>query len=248
MAPEIISPPYLYTKQSDVYAAGLLLLEVLSGYSVQDLMRLDGFEGSVPTTLLSYVLSRGGHLSELRIRESVPSQYADLLACATKTNPSERFPDCQAFYESFALNAPLRVSAESDPTGPEALTIYLEQLPDTDERRNLLTAQRIAAIDPQMAVAKCRQIVEAIAQRVYSRALRVPGNKPLARLVQELRESHVIPADVFTHYSNVRKQGNLALHGGHNEVTALFPEVVRTVLGAAVRIATWYLLDYESRS
>ena len=71
------------------------------------------------------------------------------------------------------------------------------------------SAQRIAMIDPRMAVAKCRQIVEAIAQRVYSRSLGAPGNKPLVNLVHELRESQVIPADVFTHYYNVRKQGNL---------------------------------------
>jgi hypothetical protein len=99
-----------------------------------------------------------------------------------------------------------------------------------------------------MAVAKCRQIVEAIAQRVYSGSLGAPGNKPLVNLVHELRESHVIPVDVFTHYYNVRKQGNLALHSGHEENAAFRPEVVRTVLGAAVRIATWYLLEYENRT
>jgi serine/threonine protein kinase len=248
MAPEIIAPPHLFTKQSDVYAAGLLVLEVLSGHSVQDLMRLDGFEGGGLAALLSHVVARGGHVSESRIRASVPSEYADLLAYATKTNRAERFTDCQAFYESFALNAPLRLSAHDDPTGPETLGVYLERLPDAEERRHLLTAQRIATIDPRMAVANCRQIVEAIAQRVYSRSLGAPGNKQLVNLVHELRESRVIPADVFTHYYNVRKQGNLALHGGNEEAAALRPEVVRTVLGAAVRIATWYLLEYEGRS
>lgn len=248
MAPEIIKPPHLFSKQSDVYAAGLLLLELLSRRSVPDLMRLDGFEDATPAALLSFVMSRGGHVSERRIKESIPQQYADLLTCATKTNPSERFADCHAFYESFALNAPLRISAGEDPTGPEALTLYLERLPDNDERRSLLAAQRIATIDPQMAVAKCRQIVEAIAQRVYSGSLGAPGNKPLVNMVHELRESLVIPADIFTHYYNVRKQGNLALHGGQEENAALRPEVVRTVLGAAVRIATWYLLEYENRT
>jgi serine/threonine protein kinase len=248
MAPEIIAPPHLFTKQSDVYAAGLLVLEVLSGRRVQDLMRLDGFEGGGSAALLSHVVSRGGHVSEARIRTSVPSEYADLLACATNTNRARRFADCHAFYESFALNAPLRLSAHDDPTGPETLGVYLERLPDVEDRRHLLTAQRIATIDPRMAVAKCRQIVEAIAQRVYSRSLGAPGNKPLVNLVHELREARVIPMDVFTHYYNVRKQGNLALHGGDEGATALRPEVVRTVLGAAVRIATWYLLEYESGS
>ncbi len=246
MAPEIISPPYLFTKQSDVYAAGLLLVEVLSGRSVQEMMKLDGFEGNGPLALLSYVESSGGHVSDSRIHASVPAEFADLLICATKRDRSERFVDCQAFYESFALNAPFRLSSHDDPTGPDALGVYLERLPDADERRHLLTAQRIASIDARMAVAKCRQIVEVIAQRLYSRSLGTPGGKPLVNLVHELREARVIPMDVFTHYYNVRKQGNLALHGDE-EAAAFRPEVVRTVLGAAVRIATWYLLEYEKR-
>jgi serine/threonine-protein kinase len=106
MAPEIFATPHLYTKQSDVYAAGLLIVEVLSGRSVYDLMRLDGFEGGGLAALLSYVVSRGGHVSKPRIRASVPSEFADLLVCATKTNRGERFADCQGFYESFALKVP----------------------------------------------------------------------------------------------------------------------------------------------
>jgi serine/threonine-protein kinase len=106
MAPEIFAPRHLYTKQSDVYAAGLLIVEILSGRSVQDLMRLDGFEpGGLPDLLL-YVLARGGHVSESRIRASVPSEFADLLVRATKTNRADRFADCEAFYESFALIVP----------------------------------------------------------------------------------------------------------------------------------------------
>jgi serine/threonine-protein kinase len=106
MAPELSAPPCLFTKQSDVYAAGLLLVEVLSGRSVQDLMRLDGFEAGERADFFSYVLSRGGHVSESRIRASVPSEFADLLVRATKPNRADRFADCQAFYESFALNVP----------------------------------------------------------------------------------------------------------------------------------------------
>jgi serine/threonine protein kinase len=113
MAPEIIAPPHLFTKQSDVYAAGLLVVEVLSGRSVQDLMRLDGFESGGPAALLSYVVSRGGHISESHIRASVPSEFADLLVRATKTNRGERFADCQAFYESFALNVPRAAANQS---------------------------------------------------------------------------------------------------------------------------------------
>jgi len=208
-------------------------------------MQLEGFEAGMPATLLSYVASRGGHVSESLIRDSVPFQYADTLVCATKTSPRERFVDCQAFYESFALNAPLRISREDDPSAPESLSVYLERLPETEERSGLLTAHRIATIDPRMAVAKCRQIVEVIAQRVYSRSIGAPGNKPLVNLVHELREFTILPPDVFTHFYNVRKQGNLALHGGQEGAT-LQPAIVRTVIGAAVRIATWYLLEYEN--
>jgi serine/threonine-protein kinase len=104
MAPEITAPSHLFTKQSDVYAAGLLVVEVLSRRTVHDLMRLDGFAGGGPADLLSYVCSRGGHVSESRIRASVPSEFADLLVRATKANRADRFADCKAFYESVALN------------------------------------------------------------------------------------------------------------------------------------------------
>jgi serine/threonine protein kinase len=246
MAPEIINPPHRYTKQSDVYATGMLLLELLSGRSPGEL------SGGAPwwpvADALARIVAQGGHVPEQQIRGSVPAQHADALVCATRTSPRERFADCQAFYESFALNAPLRLAAEDDPTGPEALGLYLERLPDGEERLNLLTAQRLVSIDPRMAVAKCRQIVEMIAQRTYSRSFGPPGSKPLVNLVHELREARVIPADVFTHYYNVRKQGNLAVHGGPEEAAALHPDIVRMVLGAAVRIVTWFLLEYEGRS
>jgi hypothetical protein len=91
-----------------VYAAGLLAVEVLSGRSVQELMRMDSFAGGGPEALLSHVVSRGGHVSEARIRATIPKEYADALVRATKNNRAERFADGQAFYESFALNAPLR--------------------------------------------------------------------------------------------------------------------------------------------
>jgi serine/threonine protein kinase len=105
MAPEILAPPHLFTKQSDVYAVGLLLVEVLSRRTVHDVMRLDGFAGGGLPNLLSYICSRGGHVSEARIfRASVPSEFADLLVRATKANRADRFADCKAFYESVALN------------------------------------------------------------------------------------------------------------------------------------------------
>jgi hypothetical protein len=96
-----------------------------------------------------------------------------------------------------------------------------------------------------MAMAKCRQIVEGIAKQIYSHSIGAPNRKPLVTLVQELRESLVIPADIFTHYHNVRKHGNLALHGGHDETAALRLDFVRSVLGAAARITSWYLLEYQ---
>lgn len=108
MSPEIIKTPRQFTKQSDVYAAGLLAVEVLSGRSVLDLMRLDGFEVGEPADLFSYVVSRGRHISESRLRASVPPKYADVLVCATEPNRVERFADCRAFYESFAQNAPMQ--------------------------------------------------------------------------------------------------------------------------------------------
>ena len=122
---------------------------------------------------------------------------------------------------------------------PSAISNLLDHLPDSDLCGALVTAFRIMDMDTRMAVAKCRQIVELTIQAIYRERVGPPGSKPLVNMVDELHRAGVIPPDVFTHLYNVRKQGNLSVHGDR-----LFTvETVLLVLGATVRIVTWSVLN-----
>lgn len=241
LAPEILSATgaRVYTRAVDVYAAGLVGLEVLSGRSVLELMRDDGFDGAGPFAVLRWVSERRGHVAPATIRRLVVPPLAELIVCATHPDPKERFADAQAFYQSLVLNAPIRIARHDDPTSPDAISSLLERLPDSELCGALVTAFRIMDVDPPMAVAKCRQIAEVVARTIYRERLGAPKTKPLVNLVDELHTDGGVPADVFTHFSNVRRRGNESIHTG----APLTVEAVLIVLAATVRIVSWHLLE-----
>lgn len=244
MAPELInSEPRRYTRQSDVYAAALVILEILSGKKMPELMKLDGANVDGGTmALLSAVHARGGHLQQGTVHKLLPNAYAEAVCCAVHPDPRERFADASCFFDSFVLNAPIRVARHSDVENPEALSVYLERLPDCPIRTDLLSAYRVAAIDGTMALAKCRQIAEFVARERYRTLIGEPKSKPLVNLVDELATSRALPPDVFTHFYHVRRHGNAAVHRP-DAPGAPSAEVVFTILGATIRIATWHLLS-----
>jgi serine/threonine protein kinase len=245
MAPELISnEPRRYTRQSDVYAAGLVTLEILSGKSVEALLKLEGVDVAAggPMALLSEVCARGGHVGQATVRKLLPSAYAEAVCCAVHSDARERFADAQCFFESFVLKAPLRVARHADVESPEALSAHLERLPNCPVRTDLLGAYRIAAIDGAMALAKCRQIAEVVARERYRALIGDPRSKPLVNLVDELANGRALPPEVFTHFYHVRRHGNAAVHGS-DPPGASGAEVVFTILGATVKIVTWHLLS-----
>jgi serine/threonine protein kinase len=244
MAPELISNELRrYTRQSDVYAAGLLILEILSGKSMQELLKLERVNvADGPMALLSEVRARGGHVREATIRKLLPGASGVAVSCAVQPDPRERFADAQCFFESFVLNAPLRVARHTDLESPEVLSGHLERLPDCPIRTDLLGAYRIADIDGAMALAKCRQIAEVVARERYRVLIGEPRSKPLVNLVDELANRRALPPEVFTHFYHVRRHGNAAVHG-LDALGASGTEVVFTILGATVNIVTWHLLS-----
>jgi serine/threonine protein kinase len=243
LAPELVEgEPRRYSRQSDVYAAGLVCLEILSGRGIQGLLREEGVGLTRgPMGLLAEIRSRGGHVREKTIRELLAGPQAEAVCCATRPDPRDRFADAQCFYDSFALNAPLRIARHTDPSSPDNLSTHLDRLPDSDYRTELLSAYRIASIDARMALGKCRQIAEAVARETYTRHVGDPKSKPMVNLVEELADRHVLPPDVFTHFYNVRRQGNAALHGSASGQAGLGDEAVRTTIGATVQIVGWHL-------
>jgi serine/threonine protein kinase len=243
IAPEIIGgQPRRYSRQSDVYAAGLVCLEILSGRGIQDLLSQEGCNlAGGPAALLVWVHAHDGHVREKTIRGLLPGPQAEAICCATRPDPRERFADAQCFYDSFTLNAPLRIARHTDPASPDSLSTHLDRLPDSGYRTELLSAYRIASIDALMALGKCRQIAEAVARERYARHVGDPKSKPLVNLVEELADRHVLPPHVFTHFYNVRRQGNAALHAAASGPAGLGDDAVLTTIGATVQIVGWHL-------
>jgi serine/threonine protein kinase len=120
MAPELLDgEPRRYSRQSDVYAAGLVCLEVLSGKRMDELLRGEGFDlGRGPRDLLAEVGLRRGHVRATTIRDLLPRPQAEAVCCATHPDPRERFADAQCFYESLILNAPVSMARHSEPSSP----------------------------------------------------------------------------------------------------------------------------------
>jgi len=246
LAPELLADDGArpYSKASDVYAAGLVCIELATGRSVFDLMSEDSDSPRSLPELLHHVHLQGGHITAEQIRAVINGPIAEVLICATRTDPRDRFPDAKAFYESYALNAPMRIARDDDPASPDALSNLLTRLPDSDLRGELVRAFRIMNIDPRMAVTKCRQVAEVIAQGSYQRHVADPRSKPLVNLVDELHRAGRVPPDVFTHFYNVRKLGNLGVHG----ITPVTVDGVLHAIAATVRIVTWHLLEDTARS
>jgi hypothetical protein len=67
-----------------------------------------------PRALLSEVCARGGHVRQATIRKLLPAAYAEAVCCAVQSDPTQRFAGAQRFFESFALNAPLREAQHTD--------------------------------------------------------------------------------------------------------------------------------------
>src|SRR5262249_48892088 len=107
LAPELIGAgPRRYSRQSDVYAAGLVCLEIVSGKGINELLREEGLDlARGPVGLLEEVRARGGHVRERTIRRLLGGRQAEAICCATRSDPRERFADAQCFYGSFARDA-----------------------------------------------------------------------------------------------------------------------------------------------
>ncbi len=103
LAPELIAgPPRNYSRQSDVYAAGLVVLEVLSGKGMAELVELEGMTLSGgPLGLLEEVRSRGCHVRQKAVRELLPGAHGEVVCRAVRPDPEERFEDAEGFFDSF---------------------------------------------------------------------------------------------------------------------------------------------------
>jgi serine/threonine protein kinase len=94
LAPELVGGgPRRYSRPSDVYAAGLVCLEVLSGRRVGNLLRGEGIDpGGGPAGLLAEVGRRRGHVRAETIRGLLPGPQAEAICRATHPAPGSGSP------------------------------------------------------------------------------------------------------------------------------------------------------------
>lgn len=91
MSPEQIEPPYLVDHRSDVYAAGILLFEMLTG-------RLPF--GEPGATAMAAAQMRGDVPDIRTLRPDVPEVLARIVATALQRNPAARFQGCGDFRQA----------------------------------------------------------------------------------------------------------------------------------------------------
>src|SRR4051812_33254304 len=76
-------------------------------------------------------------------------------------------------------------------------------------RDGLLKVVKTAEIDPEMAAARCRKMLEYIVRRLCLRHYgKDPGGTPLVELIDRLVKNNHIPERVALHTVSVRRFGN----------------------------------------
>ncbi|MBI1924610.1 DUF4145 domain-containing protein [Candidatus Poribacteria bacterium] len=108
-------------------------------------------------------------------------------------------------------------------------------------------ALRVAQIDPSLAIAKSRYIVERVLRQAYQRETGdSAGRQMIEQLSQKLRSQGVLPSIVHAHVSFVQNIGNVCIHpqdpDGMLDPTM---EDVEQAIYAAIRVTEWYFEKYN---
>ncbi len=112
----------------------------------------------------------------------------------------------------------------------------------TDEfgeiREGIQKVVRVADVDPEMALARVRKVLESVVREVYQRRLKEPpGTRPLENLIQRLVKDGFLPARLDAYATTVRKLGNVGTHTFGEPITAAD---VRRSLSHLEPILQWY--------
>jgi hypothetical protein len=120
----------------------------------------------------------------------------------------------------------------------------LEQLervaaPVADLQVGVRQACALAEVDPEMALTRCRKVLDFVIRDVFSRQVpEAPGTRPLESLVHRLIKEGHLPPRVAAYASGVRELGNVATHDTAAGVSRA--DVIRS-LGQLVPIIEWYV-------
>jgi formylglycine-generating enzyme required for sulfatase activity len=98
---------------------------------------------------------------------------------------------------------------------------------------------RIAGEDPEMALTRCRKVLELVVREVFERRVGEPaGTRPLENLLQRLFKEGHLPARLHAYANAVRMLGNV---GSHHFGEQLTPADVRQSLAQLAPVLEWYV-------
>jgi hypothetical protein len=123
----------------------------------------------------------------------------------------------------------------------EALRNRLQALPSGFEaiRKSVQQSIQIAPLDPEMAAARVRKVLELIIRDLFVRKLdEEPGTRPLENLIQRLVKDGHFPERLDAYAASIRKLGNAGAHVTRDPVTQ---DDVWLSLAQLVPILDWYV-------
>jgi formylglycine-generating enzyme required for sulfatase activity len=116
----------------------------------------------------------------------------------------------------------------------------LDQLPEqyAEIREGVRQAVLVAAIDPEMALTRCRKVLELMVRDVFERRVNEPaGTRPLENLLQRLVKDGHMPRRPAAFAHGVRELGNVGTHGIGERCTA---DDVHQALAQLLPVLEWY--------
>jgi hypothetical protein len=137
--------------------------------------------------------------------------------------------------------------ATAGPTFQEQIQ-FLNTLPPSlsELRSGTLRAIQVAPADPEMALTRCRKVLESMIRQVYERRIaEPPGSRPLENLLQRLVKDGHLPRRLEAYANSVRMLGNVGTHGFGEGVTA--DDVLHSI-SQLKPILLWYAQQQASES
>jgi CheY-like chemotaxis protein len=125
----------------------------------------------------------------------------------------------------------------------QQLLALLDDLPEVcrDIREGIRMAIRAADQDPEMALTRCRKVLELVVREVYERRCQeVPGSRPLDELLRRITKDGHLPARVAAYANTVRELGNVGAHRFGENLTAA--DVSRS-LSNLEPVLEWYVRE-----
>jgi hypothetical protein len=134
---------------------------------------------------------------------------------------------------------PVPASTPSDFSPVIERRIEKAQLKATLFSRELVRVQELLRTDPDMALTKCRQILESSVYQLHKTAIGNPGTKRLEQLIADLARQAALPRKIVALCEVVRELGNVGTHPIYDDEKPTHQEAQIALLSLIV-VLDWF--------